>query len=160
MTRLAIYGWIDVPFFFQRPANFDLGELLLLGPIFSFALGLAILRHKLRWLNVFRFPVEIKNLVLGSQEFLRLSMAFQTPRHAVGLGVVNGRHVIDIAVAAGAADPPIDVGGVIVKNVIRRAMDLHPLDRFTGFPAGANRLQFGIVFLHLLMAIHADLGGG
>ena len=159
MTCLTIYGRVDVPFFLQRPANLGLSELVLFAPIFGLAFGLTVFLHKLRRFNVVRFPVEIKNLILGSQEILGMTMAFQTPRHAVGLSVIDRRHVINITVATGAADPAIDVGRVIVKNVIGRAMDLHPLDWFTGFPAGPNWFELWIIFLDLLMAIHANLRG-
>ena len=84
-------------------------------------------------------------------------MAFQAPRHAVRFGVINHRHVIDLAVATAATDPAIHVRGVIVKNVIGRAMNLHPLDRVTRFPARPHRLELRIIFLHLRVAIHAGL---
>jgi hypothetical protein len=57
-----------------------------------------------------------------------MPMTFQTPRHAVRFRVIHDRHVIDLAVATRAADPAIYVRGVIVINVIGRAMELHPFD--------------------------------
>ena len=85
-------------------------------------------------------------------------MAFETPRHAMRFGVIDDAHVIHVAVAAEATDAAIDVGRVIVKNVIRRAMNLHPLDRFASLPTLPDRLQLRIVLLHLRMAVHAGLG--
>ena len=84
-------------------------------------------------------------------------MAFQAPGHAVRLGVINHRHVIDRAVATETTDPAIHVRGVIVINVIGRAMELHPLDRLAGFPALPYRLELRIVLLHLGVAVHAGL---
>jgi hypothetical protein len=65
--------------------------------------------------------------------------------------------VIDLAMAARATDPAIHMRSVIVKNVIRRAMELDPFDGLPGLPAGADRFQFRIVLLDLLMARHAGL---
>ena len=76
-------------------------------------------------------------------------MAFQTPRHAVRLGVIDDRHVIDLAVATRAADPAIHMRRVIIKNVIGRAMKLHPLDRLARLPARPHRFELRIIFLHL-----------
>ncbi len=109
---------------------------------------------------VLRFPIEIVDLLFGPQEIFRMPMAFEAPGHAVRLGMIDDRHVIDLAVAARATDPAVHVRGVIVINVIGRAMELHPLDRLAGFPARPHRLQFRIVLLHLGMASHAGLGVG
>ena len=86
-----------------------------------------------------------------------MAMAFEAPRHAVRLGVINHRHVIDLAVANRTTDPAIHVRGVIVKNVIRRAMNLHPLNRLSRFPTRPHRFELRIIFLHLRMAGHARL---
>ena len=85
-------------------------------------------------------------------------MTFEAPRHAVRLRVINHRHVIDLSVAARATDPAIDVGRVVVINVIRGAMELDPFDRLPGFPARPDRLQLRIVLLDLGMTGHAGLG--
>ena len=62
-------------------------------------------------------------------------MTFETPGHAVRLRVINDRHVIDRTVAAKTTDAAVNVRAVIIKNVIGRAMDLHPLDRIARLPA-------------------------
>ena len=87
-------------------------------------------------------------------------MAFKTPGHALGLRMINNRHVIDLTMTAKTTDSAVDVGAVIVKNIIGSAMDLHPLDRAAGFPAHAHRLEFRVVFLHLGVAVHARLRVG
>ena len=89
-----------------------------------------------------------------------MPVTFQTPGHAMRLGVINLGHVINLTMAAEAADSAVDVGGVIVKNVVRRPMELHPLHGFATLPACPNRLQLRIILLHLAMAIHAGLRGG
>ena len=87
-------------------------------------------------------------------------MTFQTPGHAVRFCMINHRHVVDGTVAAKTTDAAIDVRAVIVKNVVGRAMDLHPLDWVASFPARTHRLELWIILLHLGMAVHARLGIG
>ena len=72
-------------------------------------------------------------------------------------GKYANRHLIDLPMAARATDPAIHVGGVIVINVIGRAMELHPLNRVSGFPARPDWFEFRILFLHLRMTCHARL---
>ncbi len=87
-------------------------------------------------------------------------MALEAPGHAVWLGVINHRHMIDRAVAAEATDPAIYVRGMIIKNVVGCAMNLHPLDRFARLPALAHRFELRVVLRHLGMTVHASLGVG
>ena len=87
-------------------------------------------------------------------------MTFQAPRHALRFGMINHRHVVDGTVAAKTTDAAINVRAVIVKNVVGRAMDLHPLDWVARFPARAHRLELWIIFLHLRVAVHTRLGIG
>jgi hypothetical protein len=132
----------------------------LLRPILLHPLRLSVFRDKRRRLHVVRFPIEIRDLIFRPQKIFWRAMAFEAPSHAVWLRMINHRHVIHLAMAAVATDPAIHVRRVIVIHVIRRAMELHPRDRLTGRPAVAHRLQFRVLFLHLGVAIHADLGVG
>src|SRR5947207_6170364 len=109
VAPLAICWRINLPALLQRLADLGLGELLLLRKIFARVVRLTVLRDKLRWLNVLRFPIEIENLIIRPQIILGVPMAIQAPRHAVGLGDVHHRHVIDWAVASEAADAPVYV---------------------------------------------------
>jgi len=72
-------------------------------------------------------------------------------------GVINHRHMIDLAVTTEAADAAIDVRGMVIINVIGRAMDLHPLDWLVRFPTRADWLELWVVLLHLRVAIHTRL---
>jgi hypothetical protein len=154
VAPLAICWRSDLPALFQRLTDLGLGELLLLRKIFTRVAWLPVLRYKLRRLNVLRFPIEIENLIVRPQIILGVPMAIQTPRHAVGLGDVNYRHVIDWSVATETADAPVHVRRVVVINVIDRAIQPHPFHRLTALPALLNGLQLGIVFRHLRMAVH------
>jgi hypothetical protein len=155
VAPLAIGGWSDLPPLFQRLADLGLGELLLLRKIFTRVAWLTVLHDKLRRLNVFRFPIEIENLIFWPEIIFRVSMTIQTPRHAMRFGYVNRRHVIDWAVATETADASIHVRRVVVINVIDRAIEPHPLDWLIAFPALLHGLQLGVVFRHLRMAVHA-----
>src|SRR5438094_3264627 len=152
VTTLAILGRLNVPAFFQRLTNFSLCKLLFFRPVFFYVLGLSVFGDKLDRLHVIRFPIEIKDFLLRTKKIFRVPVAFQTPRHAMWLGVVNHRHVIDLAMTAVAADPAVYVGGMIVVDIIRGAMQLHPFNRFAGLPTCSHWLQLGIIFLHLRMA--------
>src|SRR5438552_14160835 len=146
VASLAICWRSNLPALLQCLADLGLGELLLLRKIFERVARLTVLRDKLRRLNVLRFPIEIENLIIRPQIILRVPMAFQAPRHAVGLGDVNHRHVIDGSVATETADAPIHVRRVVVINVIYRAIEPYPLDCLTALPDLLHRLQLAIVF--------------
>ena len=101
------------------------------------------------------FPIEVEDLIIRSQIVFGVAMAIQAPRHAVWLGDLNDRHVIDRPVAAETTDAPVHVRRVIIVNVINRAIEPHPFDWFTAFPTLLHRLQLGIVLCNLRVAIHA-----
>ena len=82
-------------------------------------------------------------------------MAFQAPRHAVWFGQIHRRHVIDWTVAAETTDAAVHMRRMIVINIIDRTIQPHPFDRLTALPALLDRLQLGIVFCHLRVAVHA-----
>ncbi len=84
-------------------------------------------------------------------------MTLETPGHAVRLGQINRRHVVDGAVATKTTDAAVHVCRMIVIDVINCPINPHPVDRIACFPAGAHRLQLWIVLLHLRMAVHAGL---
>ena len=113
-----------------------------------------VLGHELGWLNVLGFPIEIENLILGPQIIFGVAMAIQAPPHAVGLGDVNRRHMVHWTVATETTDAAVYVRRVIVINIINRAIQPHPFDRLTAFPALLHRLQLGIVLCHLGVAVH------
>ena len=49
---------------------------------------------------------------------------------------------------------------MIVINVIRRAMNLHPWHRLAGRPTSRTGCELRVLLLHLGVAVHADLGVG
>src|SRR5450755_4866331 len=157
VAPLTVQRRLNVPALFQRLADLLLSQLLLLRPIVLRVLRLPVPGNKGGDIFSLRFPIKIKVFGLGPQEILRMPMAFEAPRHAVRLGMIDDRHVIDLPMATRATDPAIHVRGVIVIHVIGRAMELHPLDRLSGFPTRPHRLKLRIVFLLLRMTRHTRL---
>jgi len=158
VASLAVCRRVNVPALFQSLANLDLREFFLLRKIFAHVPWLTVFRDELRWFYIVRFPIEIKNLVFGSQIVFGVPMTLQTPSHAVWLGLINHWHMIDRTVATETTDAPVHMRRVIVINVIDCAMDPHPVDRVAVVPALPHRLQFWIVLLNLRVAVHAGLG--
>src|SRR4029077_16402324 len=160
VATLTVCWRIDVPVLFQRLANLCLAKFLLLRQIVARIMWLPVLRNKFRRFHVVRVPIEIENLIFGPQKILGMPVAIETPRHAMRLRQIHRRHMIDGAVATETTNAAVHVCRMIVINVINGAIDPYPLYRVTRFPACPHRLQFGIIFLHLGMAIHAGLGVG
>ena len=131
MAPLTINRRLDIPAFLQRLADLVLLQRLFLRQIFLRLFRLSVFRDELRRFHILRFPIEIEDLIFRAQEIFRMAMTFQTPRHAVRFGVIDDRHVIDLAVTTRAADPAIHMRRVIKENVVGRAMELHPLDRLS-----------------------------
>src|SRR5207247_1756410 len=85
VAPLAICWRSNIPALLQRLADLRLREFFLLGKISMHVAWLPVFRDKLSRLHVFRFPIEIKNLLLGPQKIFRMPMAFEAPRHAMRL---------------------------------------------------------------------------
>src|SRR5947207_15728115 len=89
VAPLAICWRSNLPALLQRLADLGLGELLLIRKIFTRVAWLTVFRDKIPRLNVLRFPIEIENLIVRPQIIFRVTVAIQTPGHAVRLGDVN-----------------------------------------------------------------------
>jgi hypothetical protein len=133
VAPLTICWRSDFPALFQGLADLGLGEVLLLRKIFASVAWLTVLRDKLGRLNIVRLPIEIENLIIRTQIIFGMPVAIEAPRHAVGFGDVNHRHVIHISVATVTADAPVHVRGVIVINVIDSALQPDPFNWLTTF---------------------------
>ena len=66
-----------------------------------------------------RLPIHIGDLVVWPQILFRVAMAIETPTHGQFLGLKHEGHLIDLAVAGGAANPLIHVNAVIEIYEIR-----------------------------------------
>src|SRR5260370_35250605 len=125
VTTLASDRRINVPSLFQCLADLGLRKLFFLRKIFASVMRLSVFRHKLRRFYVSRFPIEIEYLVFGPQKIFRMPMAFQTPRHALRLRMIDDRHMVDLTVPAKTTEASVDVRDAIVRNIIGCAMELH-----------------------------------
>src|SRR5215813_3879418 len=85
VAPLAICWRSNIPALLERLADLRLREFFPLGKIFAHVAWLTVFRDKLRRLYVFRFPIEIKNLLLRPQKIFRMPMTFEAPRHAMRL---------------------------------------------------------------------------
>ena len=104
------------------------------------------------------FPIHIKTSSFFSRKTAsRIAMAVQAPLHQERVGLKHQRHLVDLAVAGGAADAFVDVNAVIEIGEIGQAMHFHPLDGFVGAVAVAHRLEVAGVVVKHGMAVHARL---
>ena len=113
--------------------------MLLLCPILAHVFRFSVFGDELRRSHIVWFPIKIENFLLRTQKIFRMAMTLETPRHAMRFGDIHRRHMIHRTMATKAADAPIHVRAVIVKNVIYRAMKPYPLDRLAGLPTLSNR---------------------
>jgi len=86
-------------------------------------------------------------------------MAIEAPLHQKRVRLEHQRHLIDRAVTRRAANALADVNAVVEIRKIAEAMDLHPLDRFTGSIALAHRLQITDVIEQNRVAVHTGFRG-
>src|SRR2546423_15678713 len=105
--------------------------MLLLRPIIGHAVWLSELGDELRRLHILRVPIKIENFLLRAQKIFGMTMTFQAPGHAMRLGDIHRRHLIDRTMATEATDAAIHVRRVIVINVIDRAMEPNQPDRLS-----------------------------
>lgn len=126
------------------------------------------IRIKSVGLEIFRFPVEVGDLVERAERVFRVAVTVEAERHAQGLCVVDHRHFVNTTVAFDTTDPPIDVRRMVEVGILGNLVDLHPLDRLSGIifvifvHCLTERLELWRIGLHLprTMTVPADLSGG
>jgi len=101
------------------------------------------------------FPIHVENLVFRANVLRGITVAIEAPLHRQRRGLKNQRHLVDRAVARGAADSFVDVNAVVEIDIIGEAVNLDPLDRLIRSVALANRLEITDVIEENRMAIHA-----
>ena len=142
VAPLAVERRLDVPTLFQCSADLLLRQLFLLRPVIRLRLSAGhIWRRSPPAFPIPGFQSRFVDLRFRAQEIFGVPMALEAPRHAVGLGVLDDRHLVDLAVAARATDPAVHVRGVIVINVIRAcdgAAPTRPVAPFSSSPAPAR----------------------
>ena len=102
-------------------------------------------------------PSHVGDLFDRPQVRLRIAMAVQAPAHAERLVLVDLFHLIDPTVTADAADAAGHVGAVVEVGVVRKVVDLHPLDGFARLVALADGRELGARRPDLAVTVHARL---
>ena len=102
-------------------------------------------------------PLHVKDLLLWTNEFLRLTVARETPFHLQAVLLVNGRHVVDLPVTGRAADALCYMNAVVKVDVFRQVVDPQPLQRLVIAKARPDRLEIRTVTPQLTVAVHARL---
>lgn len=136
MTPATTYRWVDVPF------------------LDEFCTDLALVG------SCWRFPIQIGDLIEGTEVIFRSPMTFQAPSHAVRFGVVNDFHMVHMSVTGYAANPPVHMDGVVEINVVGGLVNADPRNRVAGLPRIPNGGKLWAEGFDLRMAVHAGLGGG
>jgi hypothetical protein len=103
-----------------------------------------------------RAPVHVENLILGPQLAFRGFMAIQAPAHIKGMRFPGERHLTDLAMAGGAANPFLDMNTVVEEDEIRQLIDRVPLQRLVRGQALPHRRQHGRIGPHQDSDDHLD----
>src|SRR3954466_10605489 len=104
----------------------------------------------------FRLPGHVGDLLDGPQVLLRMAMAIQTPAHRKRRCLLDGRHLIDAAVATHAPDAFVNVGCVIEIDEIRHAKNAAPLHRPVFEETSSHRLEKRTLVPHLRVAVQTE----
>src|SRR5262249_49797823 len=88
-------------------------------------------------------PVHVVDLLFGPDVALRLAVALEAPLHQEGGVLVRQRHLVDRAVAGGAAEALVDVHAVVEVGEVGQAVDAVPGDGLAGAVALADRFEHG-----------------
>jgi len=105
------------------------------------------------------FPIQIRHLVKRAEMIFRSAVALQAPTHAVGFGVVDDFHVVNVPMASDATDATIHVHRMIEVDVVGSFMNSDPRNRIAGLPRLAYGSKFRALGFDLSVAVHAGLGG-
>ncbi len=102
-------------------------------------------------------PLHIEYLGLRPDKLLRVAVARDAPFHLQRVFLINGGHVVDLAVTRRAPDALCDVNAVIEIREFGQVVNAFPLDRFVVAEAGPHRLKIRAVGPDLAVAVHAGL---
>src|SRR4030095_15240893 len=83
-------------------------------------------------------PVKIGELFDRPERLLRIAVAFEAPLHRMRLCVIDGAHLIDLAMAAHAGNAAIHMRRMVEINVVGGLMDLHPFNGLARRPGIAH----------------------
>ena len=102
-------------------------------------------------------PVHIEDLFPGPENLFGISVAIDAPLHEERAGLEDERHLIDGAVARGAANALVHVNAMVEIGKLREIVNPLPCDWRTGPIAGSHGFQTRGADPDLLVAVHANL---
>ena len=101
-------------------------------------------------------PIQIKNFITRPDEFLRLTMAIETPFHIKRVRFPCEWHFVQLPVTRGATDAVIDMNAMVEKNKIRRLIDTVPFQPLAIRQTFAHRREHRRILPDLGMAGHTS----
>ena len=110
--------------------------------------------------SCWRFPIQIGDLVEGSECVFRSPVALEAPSHAVRFGVINDLHMVHMTVTGYAANPSVHMDCMVKIDVVRCLMNTDPGNRIAGLPRLPDSGKLWTEGFDLRVAVHAGLGGG
>ena len=87
------------------------------------------------------WPVHRKHLFLWPDEFFRAAMTIETPFHIERRNLISQRHEVNAPVTRRAPHTLVNVNAVIEISEVGEVVHPGPLDRLSGAPAFAYRLE-------------------
>lgn len=102
-------------------------------------------------------PLHVVDLRLRPYEFLRFSMARETPFHLQRILLINGRHFVYLAVTRRTANTFCYVNAVVEIRKLRKVVNALPFDGFVIAEACPDGLEIWAVSPDLTVAVHAGL---
>src|SRR5215204_4911251 len=110
--------------------------------------------HPFCCIKIAVLPLHVIDLGLRPNKSFRFAMALQTPLHLQGVLLVDGRHLVDLAVASRTTDSLCYVNAVIEICEFRKVVDTLPLDRRIVTKACTYRFEIVAVRPYLAVAVH------
>src|SRR5215469_375459 len=107
-----------------------------------------------------RRPLHVEHVLARPYLVLGMTMAVEAPLHLQGHGLIELVHLVDAAVARGAADTLVHVHAVVEVDEVGQIVHPDPADRAVVAPARAHRLEVRALRPDLRVAVHARLRRG
>ena len=104
-----------------------------------------------------RLPGHVRDLRCRAKPRAGVAVAVEAPTHAERLDLLHDLHLLDVAVAAHAADARADVGVVVEVGVVGQLVHAHPAHRAPGRGALADRGERLARARDRAVAVHARL---
>jgi len=101
--------------------------------------------------------IRFENIRRSAKKLDRVAVASEAELHAERLGLIDHRHLVDLAMAFDAADTSANVRRVVKVDIIGDFVHLDPRHRLAVFIACAHNGQQRALWVDQLVTIHAGL---